>query len=493
MIPGLAPRTDASARTCACPEPLPCECSYLSLLRARVRSVRLRHGSEPLLRNGHLLAASAVLAAALGSVFWIFATRWYSAETVGLSYAAISAATLLSALGRFNLGDVLVRFLPAAGRHTRALLLRCYLVSAVFSTLAAGVFLLLVPWIAPGLGFLRTPLVACAFIGMTFGYSLFVLQDGALTGLRRPGWVLGENALFAAAKTVMLMLCAVLAIGSGILVSWSAALVVSIVVTNAVLFRHAVPAHQRADRTGAPAPERVMRYAMADYLGNLSGIAAYSVVPLLVLNQLGAAQNAYYSLAWVIADTLYVAAFSMGSSLVVEAARAPERLGEHARRMLRHTVLLLVCAVAVVVVAAPWILSLFGAAYAANGTTVLRLMALSALPNVLLSVAIDVSRVRRALRWLISLQFAFAILVVVLVAVLLPLLGLPGVGLAWLLASSALGVPLLLTLPRWLPAPKRAPAADGTAPDGTVLDGTAPDPAPADPAAVEGIPPERRA
>ncbi|MFJ1702663.1 lipopolysaccharide biosynthesis protein [Kitasatospora sp. NPDC088346] len=457
MTAGLSARAGSTrvTRPCSCPEPLPCQCSYLTLLRARVRAARVVPVREPLLRNGHILVASTVLAAALGSLFWICATRWYSPAVVGRSYAALSAATLLSALGSFNLGNVLVRFVPAAGRHTRGLVLRCYAVSAGASALAAAVFLMLIPVIAPRLGYLREPVLAVAFVAATAGYSVFVLQDGALTGLRRTGWVLGENALFAVAKTGVLALSALLAIGTGILVSWSAGLVVAIVVTNVVLFRRAVPAQHRADRTGAPAPTRVMRYAMADYLGNLSTIAAYSIVPLMVLNQLGAEQNAFYSLAWIIADTLYVAAFSMGSSLIVEAARAPERLAEHARRMLRHTGLLLLVATAVVIVAAPWILKLFGPGYSESGTTVLRLMVLSALPNVVLSVAIDVCRVRRALRWLIALQLTFAVLVITMVAVLLPAFGLTGVGLAWLITGCAIALPLLVALPRWLPSPDR--------------------------------------
>lgn len=175
----------------------------------------------------------------------------------------------------------------------------------------------------------------------------------------------------------------------------------------------------------------------------------------MVLAVLGAEQNAYYSLAWVIADSLYMAAYSMGSSLVVEAARAPERLAEHARRMMWHTGLLVLAAVAVIVAFAPWMLRLFGPGYAEHGTTVLRLMALSALPTVVLSLATDVARVRRALGWMIGLQLVYAVLVIALVAGLLPVFGLTGVGLAWLLAATVLALPLLVALPRWLPSSDR--------------------------------------
>ncbi|MEV8094594.1 hypothetical protein [Kitasatospora sp. NPDC085879] len=454
MIPELTRRRTAPARACSCPLPLPCECTYRALLRARTTAMLRRTAGEPLLRNGHILAASAVLAAGLGALFWIFATRWYSAETVGTSYAALSVAALMSALGRFNLGDVLVRFVPRAGRHTGRFVLRSYAIAGVFSALAAVGFLLIVPIVAPSLDFLRSPLLGTAFVIAAAGYSIFDLQDGALTGLRRTGWVLGENVIFAAAKAGALAACAALAIGTGILTSWAVALVLAILIANSVLFRHAIPAHQRADREGAPMPGRVKRYATADYLGKLAGITTYTVLPLTVLAHLGAAQNAYYSLAWIIADTFNIAVLSMGFSLVVEGAHAPERLPELARRMLRHAGLLVLAATAVVVVAAPWILSLFGPDYARYGTPVLRLMAVASLPTVLIIVAIDVARVRRNLRLLIGVQVAQCVLTVGLTFVLLPRYGLTGVGLAWLLACCAVAVPLLLTLPRWMKAPE---------------------------------------
>ncbi|MER5866309.1 hypothetical protein [Kitasatospora sp. NPDC002040] len=431
---------------CGCPLPLPCECSYPTLLRARARAA---FNGEPLLHNGHVLTASSLLTAALGAVFWLLATAWYSPETVGRSYAALSAAALLSGIGQFNLGDVLMRFVPTAGRHTRRVLLRCYTVSTAASALAAVAFLLLVPVLAPGLDFLRDPAVAVAFVAASAGYTLFVLQDGALTGLRRPSWVLGENALFAVAKAVLLGLCAALALDSGILLAWSGALLVSLVVTNGYLFGRAVPAHVRADRDGAP-PPRLVRYAAADYTGSLLRTAAYSLMPLLVLGRLGADQNAYFSLAWVIGYTCYLATLNMGSSLIVEAAHAPERLAEHGRRVLRHTGLLLAAGVLALVVAAPWILGAFGPDYAEHGTTLLRLLALSALPNLVVGIAVDACRARRAMGWVMGLQAALLAMVLALSLWLIPLLGITGVGVAWLVAETALALPLLLGIRRWL-------------------------------------------
>ncbi|MFJ5880449.1 lipopolysaccharide biosynthesis protein [Kitasatospora cineracea] len=441
------------------PVAAPCTCGYPTLLRARARALAARSRQEPLLHNGRLLAASSLLSAGLGSLFWVLATRSYSAAEVGRSYTALSATMFLSTLGSLNLGDALVRFVPTAGRRTRSLVLRCYLVAATGSAAVAVAFLLLVPAVAPALGELRRPVLAVAFVAATAGYAVFVLQDGALTGVRRAGWVLGENTLFAVAKAGLLTLCAAFAVGTGILLSWAAALVLAIAATNLVLFRSAVPAHQAvpaADADGPRPPERIARWAGADYLGNLFTFAGTTVLPLMVLDRLGADGSAYYSLAYVIASTLYVAAFSMGHSLVVEGTRDPARLAEHARRLLRHSTLLVTAAALPIAAAAPWILGLFGPDYAARGSTALRLMALSAIPNTVPNVVLQIARVRRALPWMVGVRLAFAATVVALTAALLPPFGLTGIGAAWLIAECAIALPLLAALPRLL-APAPAP------------------------------------
>jgi O-antigen/teichoic acid export membrane protein len=412
---------------------------------------------EPLLRNGHLLAVSSLVNAVLGAVFWVLATHWYDDRTVGLNYATISAAMLLSTIGQLNLSDFLVRFVPSAGRHTRKLVLVCYLASIVCSVLVSVGFLLLVPTIAPGLAFLLTPVAGVLFVAYTAGYAIFALQDGALTGVRHPGWVVTENAIFAALKILLLAVCAAMTVLTGILMSWAGALVVAVLVANVFLLRRAVPRHERA-ASNEPRPPRLVGYAAADYVGSLFRMAAYSLGPLLVLNTLGAAQSAYFSLAWIVGYIPYLLATNMGSSLIVEAARNPAQLAEHAFRVLRHSAMLMAFCAAAIIVVAPRLLSFFGPQYAEQGTTLLRLLALSALPNLVVSLAVDVARMRRRLRLVVGLQLALCVLVLGLSHVLLPVLGLTGVGVAWLVAQCLIALCLLIRRSSWLPRGSENPS-----------------------------------
>lgn len=411
--------------------------------------------SDPVLRNGHLLAISSLINASLGFVFWLFATHWYDDEVVGLSYSALAACMLLANIGQLNLNDFLIRFIPCAGRHTRRLVLTCYLVSASWSVAVAVVFLALVPRLAPELGFLRSPGFAILFVATTAGYAVFVLQDGALAAVRRPGWVVVENAIFACVKILLLGMGAALTMFSGILLSWGGALVASLLVANYLLLGRAVPRHERSAPEAAR-PPRMVGYAAADYFGSLFRMAAYNIVTLLVLNTLGAKQSAYFSLAWIIGYLLFLVVRNMGSSLVVEAVRRPEQLVEHGLRVLRHSVLMLTVGVAVIAAGAPQILALFGSSYSDHATTLLRLLALAALPNLVFSVAVDVSRARRRLRLAVGLQIALCSLVLGFSLLLLPTFGITGAGMAWLAAECLIAAPLLIWRSRWLiPAPGR--------------------------------------
>lgn len=452
-----ASRASSASATPAVPATEPAEEQGRTLTTAVRTGIARVLPSEPLLRNGHVLAVSSLVNAGVGAIFWLFATHWYDDEIVGRSYSALSASLFIAAIGQLNLNDFLIRFIPSSGQKTRRLILMCYAISASWSSVVAAGFVILAPHIAPGLDFLHDPVVGTWFVMATAGYSIFVLQDGALTAVRRPGWVVAENMVFAVAKILLLAVGAALAFDSGILMAWAGSLMISLVVANYLLLGRGVP-HHDAQAPQQARPPRLFGYAAADYTGSLFRMASFTVVPLMVLDTLGADQSAYFSLAWIVGYMLFLVVRNMGSSLVVEAVSRPERLVEHAQRVMRHSGLLLAAGAVVVAVGAPWILALFGSGYAAEGTTLLRLLALAALPNLIFSLAVDVLRARRRVRLMVALQVALCLLVLGLSKLLLPVLGITGAGVAWLVAECALAVPLLVWRSHWLITAPRSTA-----------------------------------
>ncbi|MER7751664.1 phosphotransferase [Kitasatospora sp. NPDC097643] len=463
---------------------------------------------DPLLRNGHLLTASSLLTAGVGAGYWAMAAHLFSPVAVGVGFAAVSAMMFLGGVGQLNLVNTMIRFVPPAGRHTGRLVVRAYLAAAGCTLLLGTGFVLLVPRLAPGLDFLRSPPVAAGFVAATAGYAIFVVQDGVLTGLRRADWVMLENALFAVVKLLLLVLFAAAGARAAILGSWGAGLAFSVLFTNTFVFGWAVPRHARRARAVPDAPAAATGhtptpgYLAADWTGSLCWLAATTLPPIIVLEELGPASGAYFSVAWLVAYALYQFAINMSASLIVESTGLPaepaaapptggpppgaatpraatpwgaapwgatpraadpqQRLLRHCRRVLRHSGALLVAATVLVTATAPWLLRVFGPGYAQEGTTTLRLLALSALPNLVVAVAVAACRVQRRMRVVLTVLTTQAALALGLTAVLLEPLGVAGAGLAWLVAQCTVAAALLVRRSAWLPARATAAGA-GTA------------------------------
>jgi O-antigen/teichoic acid export membrane protein len=401
---------------------------------------------EPLFRNGHALNASAMIASAIGLGFWVLAAHRYPMAVVGRNSVAVLVLMFIGGAAQLNLASAFVCFLPGAGRRAASLVATSYAVSASVAVVLATGFLVLVPHLVPALDFL----VADRWLGLWFVVSsavwaVFVLEDGALTGLRRTPWVPVENGAFSILKAVLVVPLATVMSGAGIVVAWTVAAISTVIPTNWFLFGRAIPRHVRRSPPGFTVTlADLRRFVPYDYVGALCWLAATSLVPLAVIARVGAGTSASFSVAWIIAYSLYLVSINLGSSLVAETSTDPSALRRECRRVRVHLLKLLGPCVAVTVIGAPLLLRLMGSAYSAEGATLLRLLALSALPFIVTATAISAYRSRRHTRPVAVINAAVLTVVVVLSVLLLPIIGIAGVGVAWLVAQSAVALVLVM-------------------------------------------------
>ncbi len=401
----------------------------------------------PLFRSGHLLIANSVLTAAVGFGYWLFAARLYSPAVVGANAATISAMMFLGGIAQLNLMSLLLRFLPTAGRAAARMISGAYVLGATASGVAATIFVLGLEHWAPGLRPVLPGLPAlAAFVAATMLWALFVMQDNVLVGLGRPGAVSVENLVFGLAKVALLVVAAVLLPRSGIWYSWLLATAAAVIATTAYVRLRALPRFVAAagPSDGRP-PMRVLGgFLVPDYIGSLAWIACTALVPVLVLNLTDARHSAAFALAWSVGLTLFAVPAAFGQSLVAHgAAQAAD--AERAHRQSRaHLLRLLVPVALALTVAAPFVLHLFGRWYSAEGTTTLRLLALAAVPNVVVALAVSHARVTRRMRTVVLTLVPLCLAVVGLTVVLVPRLGITGAGVAWLVGESTVAGALLI-------------------------------------------------
>jgi O-antigen/teichoic acid export membrane protein len=150
-------------------------------------------------------------------------------------------------------------------------------------------------------------------------------------------------------------------------------------------------------------------------------------------------------LPWTIATSLKLLVANMTTSFTVEVATDKTKLRGYSHRFLVHTTGVLVLPILFLVLLAPQVLTFSGEDYAAQGAQLLRLLTLSALPNVLTSLYLDIARVRQRVGGIIALQLALCVLTLGLSSVLLERYGITGVGMAILASEIIVALVVLLT------------------------------------------------
>ncbi|MGH3301317.1 MAG: phosphotransferase family protein, partial [Streptosporangiaceae bacterium] len=139
---------------------------------------------------------------------------------------------------------------------------------------------------------------------------------------------------------------------------------------------------------------------------------------------------------------LYAVPIAFGQSLVAHGATETERLDHYHRHALRQSLALLVPLVALVIALAPFGLRFFGSWYAEHGTTPLRLLALSSLPNAVVALEVSRARVARKMKAVVVVLLGLSVLVLSLTLLLVPRVGITGGGIAWLSGQTAVALGL---------------------------------------------------
>ena len=412
-----------------------------------------RELSVPLYRNAYALMANTAGNSILGLLYWVLAARTFPDAAVGRGNALIALMMLVSTFTQLNWSGALIRFLPRAGRSAQRMLVTAYVMATALAAVAAAAVMAYCHFArAPDDPLYVSTGVAVWFVVSTMAWSVFNLQDAALTGLRSAVWVPLENGLYGLVKLVLLVVVARSSLSEGVFASWTVPVIALLVPVNLLLFRRILPRHATAQPDAQQMPARgvLARYMAGDYAAQAFTQLSSTFLPVLVVSLLGAAQGAYYLPAQTAFAAMGMLATAITSSLVVEAARDEGATHRLARAMLRRICVLVLPAGAFVALAAPWLLDLFGSQYRAGATTVLQLMMLSLLPRVPVALYVTKCRLENRTGMLALLQGTQAALVVGGTALFAPTAGLVAVG--WSVVAAEVVPALLVARPvaRWL-------------------------------------------
>jgi O-antigen/teichoic acid export membrane protein len=413
-----------------------------------------RAATDSLVRNSLYLMASTVSTAGLGYIYWIIAAHIFAKQEVGVSSAVVSMCTTISLLTYLGPSAMLVEQLPHRERSSEwtATLYRVCTATALVTGLATAM-------VTPAIlishnyhAFYVGPesiVIAVLYAGTT---TLLNLLGAAFIAARRAGRLLVMQTLVSLAKLLLLFPLAS-AGARGLVETWviSAVLGVTLGIVWLVpqmelgrqtsyrprrstgVARSVQPgSRQRArHRRGHGRPDRdYLRRLVGQHLTGVGGMLTPLLLPVLVVIRLGDASNADFYMTWMMGSVFFMVSPSISTMIFAEGVRADSDLRREVGKALRMSALLMVPAILIMIIGGKIILRFFGASYV-SGYELLIVLAVSAIPDAVSNVAVAVWRVTRQLGYSAALNVGILMTALSGAWVLMPGMGINGVGIAW--------------------------------------------------------------
>lgn len=366
---------------------------------------------DSLYRNSIFLLLSSLSNAGLGFIFWAICTRVYSQQQVGLGTTLIAVVGLASGIGLLGYNNSIIRFLPRVADKNK--LLNTALTSvAIVSAIAAILFMLLGK---------NNQAIALAhknwayiiiFLVTVIVTALSSIIDNIFTAYKSSYYTFVKNILFNVIKIVLIYPFLLLG-GFGIFASFGVAYLVVIFGSIAILIKkfHFQPNLSIDINT----IKKTSRFSLANYAVSYINALPTFAVPIIITGTLGAENNAAFYMALTVASILYFIPLGISNSLFAEGSHNENDLRRSIVKATRIIGGLIIPAIIVTIIAAPWLLSIFGASYVNQATGVLRVLALTAIFIAICYLCGTILNIMHKLKYLVIANAIGAIFVVGLI------------------------------------------------------------------------------
>lgn len=409
---------------------------YKTML-AVIKHIKSRvFGNELHANSFYLLLAQGTITL-FGYLFWIIIARSYNAHEIGIASAIISIATLIANISILGLNNTLVRFLAKSDRKNE--LINASLLTVGFaSLLCAVIYISAINFFSPELVFIgQNPWLLIMFVVSMALITFNTLTDSVFIAFRSTKYSVYVYLGYSVIRLIMPF--ALVAFGAiGVFLSHMAGIILAVflsfyfMVTKLGYRLFAKP--KLHDFTQAKS------YSLVNYVSGFAWSMPIMIAPILIINELAAAQAAYFYMVMMIINVLLIIPTTFTQSLFAEGSHGTTgSLSALVMRSVKSAGIMIILGVISIVLFGALVLGVFGASYVKNGLPLLYLMAIS-VPVVHLNMTANVIlKIQHRLRSLAIINIAGSILTVVAMAALLHV-GLIGIGLGYLLGQLAMGL-----------------------------------------------------
>lgn len=392
---------------------------------------------DPLLKNSIYIILTNVLAAGSGLIFWILAARLYSANDVGVATSMISSMSLLILLSRLGMDFSIIRFFPTGEKSE--IISTSIIITTIISLIFGIIFILGIKVFSPDLNTLKTPINSSLYLIFLAANSITVFTGISFIADRKALYQLIEKIFISLRVFFLIPLVFLGSIGilSAVGISFIIAFLVAVILLRKCKIK--ITASISKDYIF-----KTFNYSFGNYLAGIFISAPSLILPILVLNTLGAESAAYYYISYSIASVLFIIPNAIGTSLFVEGSYG-ENLREITIKSTMFTILILVPLVLILYFFGSNLLEILGLDYSIKGFRLLQLMLLATFFVSCNYIYFGLMRVQKKIKNICLISGLTFILLVAFSYLFMHQYGLTGVGYSWII-SYGIGTIIILFL-----------------------------------------------
>jgi O-antigen/teichoic acid export membrane protein len=171
-----------------------------------------------------------------------------------------------------------------------------------------------------------------------------------------------------------------------------------------------------------------------NYVSGFIGSLPTLILPLMITNSVHPEMTAYYYMAMMVANVLFIIPQATSTSLFAEGSNNEKAIKEHVKKASRIIFFLIIPAIIITIFFGKYILLLLGKDYSAEGFQLLNYLALSCIFLSISSIFGSLFLVKHRMKELLVISIISAVLILGLSYLWMDK-GLTGIGLAWLIGK----------------------------------------------------------
>jgi O-antigen/teichoic acid export membrane protein len=329
---------------------------------------------DSLYRNSIYLMITTFISAGFGFFFWMVNARLFSAEQIGLATALISLMMLISNFSLLGLNLGIIRYLPTSDKKVDKI--NTVLSTIVITTLISSAIMFLgLEYFFPNLLFLRGDIIfLLLFLAITVFFTLDFISNSIFVAYRNTKYVLYKSLIgniFKVAAPFVLF-----GLGTyAIFISATFGSVLTFFISLYILYK--VFGHKFRFTIQKAILRKMSKLSFGNYVASFMATLPVTLLPIMITNQLGAKQAAYFYLDMMIVNLLNIIQFSLNQSLFAEGSNNSSALKENVIKSLKMIGILLIPAIIGVFLFGEYVLNIFGKEYSTEGVQLLYLLSLS--------------------------------------------------------------------------------------------------------------------